>query len=303
MLNSWYIIINPTSGNGAAVKKWNKIKAYLAQFNVSFVHSFSSYSKHEEILVAEALKIGHRKIISVGGDGTLHHIINGIMTQKNAAISEIIVAVIPIGTGNDWVKTYKIPKNIKEAVSIISKENSEIQDIGLLELSNTKERVYFNNLAGLGFDGFVVKNVERFKKFGALSYLLGSITGFLHYKKISLEIEFNNKTIHTKCLLTLIGICNYSGGGMRLTKNTNPKDGLFDISIAKNFTLFTILLNILKFYNGSIVKHKEVDTYKTSNITIKTNDKNAFVQADGELLGQGGFKAQIIPQSIRFVIP
>ena len=121
MLNSWYIIINPTSGNGAAVKKWNKIKTYLAQFKIPFAHSFSSYSKHEEILVSEALKIGHRKIICVGGDGTLHHIINGIMTQKYAAISEIIVAVIPIGTGNDWVKTYKIPKNIKEAVAIISK--------------------------------------------------------------------------------------------------------------------------------------------------------------------------------------
>ena len=133
--------------------------------------------------------------------------------------------------------------------------------------------------------------------------MLGSITSFLKYKRILLKIEFNKKIINTECLLTLIGICNYSGGGMRLTKNTNPKDGLFDISIAKKFTLSTILFNILRFYNGSIVEHKEVDTYKTSNITIKTNDKNAFVQADGELLGQGGFKAQIIPRAIRFVVP
>ena len=303
MLNSWYIIINPTSGNGAAVKKWDKIKIHLARLKIPFTHLFSSYSKHEEILVSEALKIGYRKIICVGGDGTLHHIINGIMTQNHVHISEIIVGVIPIGTGNDWVKTYKIPRNIKKAVSIILKGNSEIQDIGLLELSNTKKLVYFNNLAGLGFDGFVVKNVERFKKYGSLSYLLGSITGFLKYKRILLKIEFNKKIINTECLLTLIGICNYSGGGMRLTKNSNPKDGLFDISVAKKFTLFTILFNILKFYNGSIVKHKEVDTYKTSMIVIKTNDKNAFVQADGELLGQGGFKAKIIPQAIRFIVP
>ena len=303
MLNSWYIIINPTSGNGAAVKKWNKIKSHLTWLKIPFAHSFSSYSKHEEILVSEALKIGHKKIISVGGDGTLHHIINGIMTQNHTVISEIIVGVIPIGTGNDWVKTYKIPKNIKKAVSIILKGNSEIQDIGLLELSNTKQRVYFNNLAGLGFDGYVVKNIQRFKKFGALSYLLGSITGFLNYKRILLEIEINNKKINTECLLTLIGICNYSGGGMRLTETTNPRDGLFDISIAKKFTLFTILFNILRFYNGSIVKHKEVDTYKTSKIIIKTNDKNAFIQADGELIGQGGFNARIIPQAIRFLVP
>ncbi|MBT8385665.1 MAG: acylglycerol kinase family protein, partial [Bacteroidia bacterium] len=100
MLNCWYIIINPTSGNGAAVKKWNKIKSHLTRLKIPFAHSFSSYSNHEEILVSEALKIGHRKIICVGGDGTLHHIINGIMTQNHAVISELIVGVIPIGTGN-----------------------------------------------------------------------------------------------------------------------------------------------------------------------------------------------------------
>jgi len=333
MKNTWYIIINPTSGNAAAKKKWKEIVANLNFYEIPYDATFSQYKDHEEILVNNAIQKGYKKFISVGGDGTLHHIVNGIMTQKYVKVSELKIAVIPLGTGNDWVKTYKIPNNIKKAVSIITKENhikQDIgylektykipnnikkavsiiakenhikQDIGYLELMNKNKSVYFHNLAGLGFDGFVVNNVNKYKKYGFLAYLLGTITSFLHYKKIVFNIRFNDKDISTICLMTLVGICRYSAGGMRLTDNVNPKDGLFDISIAKNISFISMLLNIFKFYNGNIVKHKEVETYKTSEITINTPDNNNFVQADGELIGVGGFKATIIPEAISYIIP
>jgi len=303
MKNTWYIIINPTSGNAAAKKKWKEIVANLNFYEIPYDATFSQYKDHEEILVNNAIQKGYKKFISVGGDGTLHHIVNGIMTQKYVKVSELKIAVIPLGTGNDWVKTYKIPNNIKKAVSIIAKENHIKQDIGYLELMNKNKSVYFHNLAGLGFDGFVVNNVNKYKKYGFLAYLLGTITSFLHYKKIVFNIRFNDKDISTICLMTLVGICRYSAGGMRLTDNVNPKDGLFDISIAKNISFISMLLNIFKFYNGNIVKHKEVETYKTSEITINTPDNNNFVQADGELIGVGGFKATIIPEAISYIIP
>jgi len=301
--NTWYIIINPTSGNGAAKKKWNSIVSYLNHFNLSYCAAYSQYKNHEPLLVNDAVQKGYRKFISVGGDGTLHHIVNGIMTQKYVELTEIKIAIIPLGTGNDWVKTYKIPINIKRAVSIIAKENSIKQDVGHLQLLNTDKSVYFNNLAGIGFDGFVVKNISKFKKYGFLAYILGTITSFLHYNNTSLTIKFNNKKITTKSLLTLVGICKYSGGGMRLTKNVSTTDGLFDISIAKCFNFLDVLLNIIKFYNGKIVDHKEVETYKTEKIEITSGDPNTFIQADGELIGTGGFKARIITKVIYFIIP
>jgi len=303
MKNTWYIIINPTSGNAAAKKKWKKIVANLNLYKVPYDATFSQYKDHEEVLVNNAIKKGYRKFISGGGDGTLHHIINGIMTQKYVKVAELKIAVIPLGTGNDWVKTYKIPNNIKKAVSIIAKGNFVKQDIGHLQLLNENKSVYFNNLAGIGFDGFVVNNVNKYKKYGFLAYLFGTITSFLNYKKIVFNITLNDKVISTLCLMTLVGICKYSGGGMQLTDKVNPKDGLFDISIAKNISLINMLLNICKFYTGNVVKHKEVETYKTSEITINTPDNNNFIQADGELIGTGGFKAKIIPEAILYIIP
>ena len=303
MTNTWYIIINPTSGNGAAKKKWNTIVGYLNHFKLSYCAEYSQYKDHEPVLVNKALHKGYRKFISVGGDGTLHHIVNGIMSQKYVELSEIKIAIIPLGTGNDWVKTYKIPLNIKKAISIISKENTIKQDVGYLQLLSTNKSVYFNNLAGIGFDGFVVKNISKFKKYGVLAYLFGTITSFLHYKNTLLTIKFKNKKIITESLLTLVGICAYSGGGMRLTKNVKTTDGLFDISIAKSFHFLDVILNIIKFYNGKIVDHKKVETYKTENIEIIPEDPNTFIQADGELIGVGGFKASIITKAICFIIP
>ncbi len=303
MKNTWYIIINPTSGNAAANKKWNKIVTYLDLYKISYFPTFSQYKHHESELVNDAIQKGYRKFISVGGDGTLHHIINGIMTQKLVEVAELKVAVIPIGTGNDWVKTYRIPKNIENAVSIIAKENSIKQDIGHLQLLETAQSVYFNNVAGIGFDGFVVNNISKFKKYGVMAYLLGTITSFMHYKKTILIIKFNNQEISTQSLLTIVGICKYSGGGMQLTSNVNTRDGLFDISIAKDFKFLNMLLNIFKFFNGNIVKHKEVETYKTAEIQITAKDEKTFIQADGELIGRGGFYANIIPKAICFIIP
>jgi YegS/Rv2252/BmrU family lipid kinase len=303
MKNTWYIIINPTSGNNAAKKKWKKIVVYLDFYNISYFATFSQYKDHEGELVNDAIQNGYRKFISVGGDGTLHHIVNGIMVQKLVKVVELKVAVIPIGTGNDWVKTYRIPKNIRNAVSIIAKENSIKQDIGHLQLLETTQSVYFNNVAGIGFDGFVVNNITKFKKYGVMAYLLATITSFMHYKKNILTIKFNTQEISTQSLLTIVGICKYSGGGMQLTSDVNTRDGLFDISIAKDFKFINMLLNIFKFFNGSIVKHKEVETYKTAEIQITAKDEKTFIQADGELIGRGGFQATVIPKAICFIIP
>ena len=303
MENTWYIIANPTSGNGSLKRKWKSIISNIDQKKISYEFVYSEYQFHEQELVQIAIKKGFRKFISIGGDGTLHHIVNGIMKQNLVDSSLLKVAVIPLGTGNDWVKTYKIPKNIEKSVAILKEEHTILQDIGKLKILNTDKYYYFNNVAGIGFDAFVVKNIIKFKKFGALAYLLGSLTSFFQYKKSTLKIEFNNKVIRSKALLTLVGICDFCGGGMKLTKKGNSTDGLFDISIAKNFNIISILKNIHKFYNGKIIAHKEVETYTTSTIKITANDDSIYIQADGELIGTGGFEATLIPKAILFVTP
>ena len=109
-------------------------RSVLKLKNINFSYSFTEYRKHEVILVDKAIKQGYRNIISVGGDGTLHHVVNGIMKQRYIKTSKIKLGVIPLGTGNDWIKTYGIPLSIKKSINIIISNKTIYQDIGYINL-------------------------------------------------------------------------------------------------------------------------------------------------------------------------
>ena len=220
------------------------------------------------------------------------------MQQRYIKTSNIKVGVIPIGTGNDWIKTYNIPNAIEKAILILKEEKTILQDIGLLTLPDNST-YYFNNLAGIGYDGYVVYKLDSLKKLGSISYILSGLYGLLFYKKPLFKILIDNKIIETTCLMTLFGICKYSGGGMQMTKEANPKDGLLDITIAKNFHFFDLVLNLKRLYNGTIIHHKKVETYKTKQLeVIDVNTKRPFIEADGELIGTGSVKVSILPLSL-----
>lgn len=300
--SSYFLIVNPSSGGGHFHKKWEKIQQLLNVYQLDYSFSFSEYSKHEIQLVDIAIKQGYRNIISVGGDGTLHYVVNGIMRQRYIKTSNIKVGVIPIGTGNDWIKTYSIPNSIEHSIQIIAKNNTTIQDIGILTLPDSTTH-YFNNLAGIGYDGYVVNKLDSLKRLGSISYILSGLYGLLFYKKPQFKILIQDHTIETTCLMTLFGICKYSGGGMQMTKDVDPQDGLLDITIAKNFTFFDLIFNLNKLYNGSIVDHKKVETYKASQLEIiDVKDQKPFIEADGELIGTGSLKISIKPGAIQFMI-
>jgi YegS/Rv2252/BmrU family lipid kinase len=300
MLNSFFIVVNPHSGNSNFKKSWGKITYILKLKNINFSYSFTEYRKHEVILVDKAIEQGYRNIISVGGDGTLHHVVNGIMKQRYIKTSKIKLGVIPLGTGNDWIRTYNIPNSIEKSINVIFKNTTVLQDIGCITLLNGKKE-YFNNLAGTGYDGYVVKNLNYLKKMGSLAFLVSGLYSLFSYKKTKYKIIINNKTINEQCLMILFGICKYSGGGLRVTKDPNPKDGLLDITIVKNISFLDLLFNIPKLYNGDIIHHRKVTNYKTRELKILDN-YNSTIEADGEIIGNGSLNVTIKKNAVLFLI-
>jgi len=296
---SWFLIVNPSAGNTNFRKSWICIQSLLKTKEIFFSFAFTQYTKHELVLVDEAIKQGYRNFISVGGDGTLHHVVNGIMMQRYTKTSNIKLGVIPLGTGNDWIRTYKIPNSIEKAINVIINNTVIFQDIGCITLASGKKE-YFNNLAGIGYDGYVVKNLKYLKKIGSIAFLLSGLYSLLSYRKKKYSITIGDETLKEECLMIIFGICKYSGGGLRVTKYPNPTDGLLDITIVKKFSFFNLLFNLHKLYNGNIVHHKKVDNYKVKELNI-IND-NSIIEADGEIVGTGSLKVHIIPNAIQFLI-
>ena len=301
-VKTWFVIINPTSGNGASKRKWPKIKRLLEISGFHFEYAFTQYSKHSIKLVQNAINKNIKNIICIGGDGTLHNIVNGIFSQSFISTSDVNVGVIPIGTGNDWIKTYGIPKDIKKAIHIIKSGYIAKQDIGKIQFLNTlKTIIYFNNLAGIGFDGYVVSKIEKIKYLGAFAYLYGATISLFKFKNFKSKTIINSKEIGGKNLMILIGLCRYSGGGMQLTHTPNPFDGLLDVTIAQDLNKLEIIKSLPKLFNGKITDHKKVKLFKTDCLSVETFEKEKpFIQADGELIGTGNFKITIISKAFSF---
>ena len=298
-INTWFLIVNPSSGNKNFKNSWNEIKYLLNLKKIQYSFAFSQYTKHEVELVREVIKKGYKIIISVGGDGTLHHVINGVMTQTYIKTNKVKIGIIPLGTGNDWIKTYNIPNSIEKSIAIIKKNTTILQDVGCITLLNGKKE-YFNNLAGIGYDGYVVKNLKYLKKVGSIAFLLSGLYSLLSYRKKKYSITIGDETLKEECLMIIFGICKYSGGGLKVTKYPNPTDGLLDITIVKKFSFFNLLFNLPKLYNGNIVHHKKVDNYKVKELNI-IND-NSIIEADGEVVGYGSLDVTILQNAVQFLV-
>lgn len=301
MDNTWYIIINPTSGGGKAKKKINKILKLISQYKLIIKTVNTEYPHHEEELVEKAIKLGYCNFVCVGGDGTIHHMINGIMKQKHVDTSQIKLAVIPTGTGNDWVKNYNIPKDPEKAIEIINKSNSIFQDIGKIILLDSKKEIYFNNAAGIGFDAYVVKNINKYTKWGSMAYLVAALFSFKSYINGNYKVSLDGKIFESSIFLISLGICKYSGAGMQLTNYKAHKTGYFDVNLIKSISLIKVIKNIFKLYNGKINEVKEARCLHAKELKISGNT-SSYIQADGELIGKGNLSITLIPMAIQFIV-
>lgn len=298
----WYTIINPTSGRGIKQYKIDGILSNLKEYQLSYEFALTQYPHHEEELVQAAILQGYSKFICIGGDGTIHHTINGIMKQKHIDTKHIKLAVLPTGTGNDWVKNYKIPKDPRKAIQLIQNNKSTFQDIGKITLTDENKVAFFNNAAGIGFDAFVVKNLTLYRKWGSLAYLIAALSSFNSFKKSKISYSIDSNELESYIFLFSIGICRFSGAGMQFTDYKNHKNGYFDFTMIKTITLLSVITQILKLYNGKINEVRETDCFHIKELKLHQND-SCFIQADGELIGQGNALFELIPNAIQFITP
>lgn len=305
--DKWLVIINPNAGSGKCLHDWPKIEKLLDAHGFSYHKIFTLRRFHAILLTRDYINIGFNKIIVVGGDGTLNEVINGIFVQEKYETKDITVGMIPVGTGNDWCRTFGITSDYEEAVQTIKDSNTFIQDAGKVVFykNNRSLKRYFINIAGLGFDAMVVKKANRLKdkhRGNSTLYLYNIFTSLFSYKSSRVNIEVDGIMKSDRIFSISLGICKYDGGGMTRLPDAVPDDGLFDLTMIKKIGRFEVLRNIKKLYDGSITKHPKVETCQGKSIRI-TSPKQFFLETDGESLGHTPFEFEIIPLSIKILTP
>jgi diacylglycerol kinase (ATP) len=303
--NLWLVIVNPNAGNGKGKKDWNTIAGLLKEAGLTFDVKFTEKKGHAISLTKEGLAAGFRKIITVGGDGTLNEVVNGVFSDNFRKPNEISLALIPVGTGNDWGRMFGIPLDYEKAIKIISDNKQMAHDVGLVSFYNGKEKMnrYFINIAGLGFESVVVRRTNIQKDLGhggKLIYFYNLLMSLLSYKNTDAELIIDGRKMKADVFSINVGNGRFCGGGMRQTPDAVPDDGLLDVTVINGMGKFEIIRNLKILYDGTILSHPKIDGYKCKNISVKSS-KLLYTEADGESLGHTPAEFSIIPAGINIV--
>jgi diacylglycerol kinase (ATP) len=304
--NEWLVIVNPNAGTRKAQRDWHEISTYLLKADIEFDSLFTQGIGDAIRITIEKIQAGFRKFIVVGGDGTLNEVVNGIFNQKFVPSTEILLGIIPIGTGNDWGRMYGIPSDYKKAIDVIKDNHIKIQDAGVAIYSNGESETtrFFINAAGMGFDAEVVRKTNYDKQHGKsgfliyLKNLLASLIGY-HAQQIVIEIDGKQRTGSVFSLS--IGICRFTGGGMIQAPDAMPDDGLLDVTIIRNISRLEVLRNIPRLFNGTIGKNPKVEILQGRTVNVYSDSK-VYLEADGETLGHSPLHFSIIPLSLNMII-
>ncbi|MDQ0272229.1 diacylglycerol/lipid kinase family protein [Cytobacillus purgationiresistens] len=299
-------IINPVAQNGYCLKVWSKLEKKLLQSGVGYKAFFTSYHGHAkniaELLAVEA-NGEEAFIVAVGGDGTIHEIINGICGYAN-----IKIAFIPCGSGNDFARGFSISKNPQQALlDIIQNINGKVDwiDVGVIQDKEEKLTCFINNM-GCGFDALIAQKVNQSKlkrvfnrlSMGKLIYVIVVLKELLAYQPSELKVIIDGRE-HRFKKVWFITISNqpYFGGGMKISPNASPRDGLLNITVVHHLSRIRFLLLFASVYKGNHVRYKEVLTYTGTVITIGANSP-LYTHADGELIGQTPMAVSIKPNIV-----
>ncbi len=301
----WLVIINPNAGEGKGKKDWERISGIFEKNNIPIIPEFTGGKGHATALARDGIAAGFRKIISVGGDGTLNEVVNGVFKQDHCPPLEIVIGMIPVGTGNDWGRMFGIPLVYEGSVKVIKEYKVMPHDIGLISYFNNgeKEKRYFINIAGLGFEAVVVKKSNAQKDKGRSNkaiYFINLLSSLISYKNTRADLVIDGKKTTSNVFSINVGNGRFCGGGMRQTPDAIPDDGLFDITVIKSMGRLEIIKNLKILYDGTILSHPKVDGYRSNNLQVYS-DSILYAEADGESLGHTPAEFTIIPSGINII--
>lgn len=307
MSDRWFVIVNPVSGGGKGLTDFPKISHLLRESGIEHDPVFTEHRYHATELSVEAVNRGYRKLIVVGGDGTLNEVVNGLFIQKQCQPKDILLAVIAVGTGNDWVRTFGIPRNYSAVVRAIKEGHSYLQDVGKVTYTESKvqQTRYMANVAGLGFDAYVIKIFNHLKLKGYKGkwlYIYSLLKGYFTAKPAGVTIEVDGKVIYNRLLLSLaVGICRYNGGGIQQLPRAVANDGLLDLTIIRPVHWWHVVFRAKRLFNGDIYSIGHIHHAQGKEVKI-TSAPPIPVETDGELQGVSPVSISVVQQAIRCVV-
>ena len=283
------ITVNPHGGKKLGLRLLNRVKPLFEAEGIELFVVETTFAGHAKELANQLNITEYDGFIGIGGDGTLHEIINGMLSRYDGR--KIPIGIIPGGSGNSYMHDLQLTDPLKAAKAIIN-EKTRALDTAKVEVNHIIK--YSNNMIGWGLVTDVGNQAEHFRWLGTNRYTILSVVEVLRHKSRPATLIMDDKKIEDE--FTFIIACNsiHVGKGMKMAPKARLDDGLIDLIVIRSGVSRTRLLQVLpKLFDGSHINEPELEYYQTSQFSL-IPETDEILNIDGEIMGSTPIKVEMI---------
>jgi diacylglycerol kinase (ATP) len=296
-------LVNPAAANGSTGKRWPELANRASSLGLEGEALFSESAGHMTQLARQAAEGGASLLVIVGGDGTVNEVVNGLHDLAETPD----VAVIPRGTGWDFVRTYGIPKDVDRAVAIALE--GTVRRIDLARATYTtwaggEAESSFANVASVGMSGAIAQRANTTTKAlgGKLSYLMATLAVFSRWRNCEVRVSVDGQRRAGRMHDVVVANGRYFGGGMKICPDASPDDGLLDVLLIGDLTKRDLLLTLPKSYSGRHLPHPKAELLRGRVVEVEA-DEPLPIELDGEQPGTAPVRFEVVPRALGLRVP
>lgn len=299
-----HVILNPASSSGAAGRLGPKIEEELRRRDIPYRLESTAGPGHAESLARSARDQGIKRILAVGGDGTVHEIANGLLADGQE--SESALAVLPVGTGNDFYRMVGAPSGVEAAVAVLENGVPRRFDVGVARWQDGQK--YFVNLMGLGVDVEVIRQREGVRRLSGLAqYLAALVLALVRFRPVPIRVQVEEEApFEEPSYLCIVTVGPSAGGGFMLSPGASPLDGLLDLCFVGDVGYLRLVRYIPRVIRGTHGDLEEVHLRRLRRIRLESPDGTPFrFQLDGELIASATpwLEGEVAPGRLTVLVP
>lgn len=295
------LVLNPSAGRGSAARRIAAAEQMLAARGTPVEIRKSDSSEGTSAVAEAAVLEGAQVIVACGGDGTVNRVATGLLRARTRAPDVTAsLAVLPMGTGNDFAKMLGTSDSLEVAIDSIVNGPTHVFDSGFVEWDGGEVR--FVNAFGTGIDVEVVRQIRRLSLPPTLTYFVGLARALVRYHPITLRLKTDGRTIDAAIMMTAVGNGRCVGGSFNICPDAEPDDGLFDVCVIRAVPLLATPSLALRIVRGVHGGHAAVEFVRSRDVDIEVSEKSGlFFQVDGELYEPAGarrVRVRMLPSSL-----
>ncbi len=295
----WTIIANPVAGRGKAVTLARELARALEGAGETVSVTVTEAKGDAERTARQAVEAGATRVIGCGGDGTVHEMVNGLMTVPDAS-SNAVLGIVPFGRCNDLVFGLGLPKS--SAATAQALLHGTVRPI---DLGRVGDR-YYATIATLGFDSEVAEYVDQGRQpsflRGTAAYVYAVLVKLLRYRSHWVRLKGDFGEFEGHIFLVATGNTTRYGGRMKVTPSAVVDDGLLDVCVVRAVPRRVVLRMLPKSFNGSHVSHPAVSIERTRRLEIETREP-MWLWGDGEPMTQTPATIEVVPHALSVLVP